>query len=133
MFQRYRDARAVKRYYPNMKVEPTRNAVTTLAHPPNLDMVKAYMTCLEKQADPTFPAAWPRHGPKLRPQTGTPCDWLSLDATSDEGCVATILWYYDALMMAEMAAGIGRKDDAEAYGELATGIQAAWQARMEFI
>jgi alpha-L-rhamnosidase len=52
-------------------------------------------------------------------------DWLSVGAHTPRDVLATAYWAYDAKLMAEMGAAIGR--DVERYERLGAGIVAAWQ------
>ena len=45
-------------------------------------------------------------------------DWLSYNAPTPDGVLATAFWAWDAKLMAQMARIIGRKDDALAYDAL---------------
>jgi alpha-L-rhamnosidase len=55
-------------------------------------------------------------------------DWLSVGEQTPREVLATAYWAYDALLMSEMADELGRRDRAEHYGRLRTGICAAFNA-----
>ncbi|MBI4514520.1 MAG: family 78 glycoside hydrolase catalytic domain [Deltaproteobacteria bacterium] len=58
-------------------------------------------------------------------------DAISLAVASDHGALATAYLYRSASELAQMAAVLGRRADAERYGRLAESARAAWQR--EFI
>jgi len=53
-------------------------------------------------------------------------DWLSVGAHTPRDVLATAYWAYDAQLMAEMAAALGREDRVEHYERLRSGIVAAF-------
>lgn len=54
-------------------------------------------------------------------------DWLAPDATTKNELISTGLWGMTANMMSQMAAAIGKTEDAEKYLELREKIKAAFQ------
>jgi alpha-L-rhamnosidase len=55
-------------------------------------------------------------------------DWLHLDDPSNQGVIGTAIWAEDVRMMAEMAAAIGRSDEAAEYAELYQDVRRAFTA-----
>ncbi|HYF51795.1 MAG TPA: alpha-L-rhamnosidase C-terminal domain-containing protein, partial [Planctomycetota bacterium] len=53
-------------------------------------------------------------------------DWLSINADTPKEVLATAFWAFDADLMAQMAAAIGRKEDAAKYRELFKNIKDAF-------
>lgn len=56
-------------------------------------------------------------------------DWLSISDDTPKYLLATAFWAYDARCMAEMAAAVGRTEEAETYGSLFRNIRTAFQER----
>ncbi len=54
-------------------------------------------------------------------------DWLSIKADTPKDLLATAYWAYDAKLLAEMAAAIGRDSDAVKYENLFNDVRAAFQ------
>ncbi len=54
-------------------------------------------------------------------------DWLSIKASTPKDLLATAYWAYDAKLMAEMAAVIGRDSDVNKYTKLFEDVRAAFQ------
>lgn len=53
-------------------------------------------------------------------------DWLSLGSETPQDLIATAFYAYDADLMAEMAAAINRRDDAQKYKQLCNNIKRAF-------
>jgi alpha-L-rhamnosidase len=66
----------------------------------------------------------------IRPNEGFG-DWVSLNADTPKDLLGTAYFAYDALLMSEMAGGIGRDAEAKRYAKLYEEIRAAFQR--EFI
>jgi alpha-L-rhamnosidase len=66
----------------------------------------------------------------IRPNEGFG-DWVSLNADTPKDLLGTAYFAYDALLMADMARGIGREADAQRYQKLYEDIRTAFQK--EFI
>ena len=56
-------------------------------------------------------------------------DWLSIGGTTPDSLIATLYYGYDAKLMAEMAAAIGKSKDAEKFSALHDSVQAAFVRR----
>ncbi|MGB7159778.1 MAG: family 78 glycoside hydrolase catalytic domain, partial [Tepidisphaeraceae bacterium] len=54
-------------------------------------------------------------------------DWLNLDNKTKPQVIGTAYYHYDARLMSEMAAAIGKTEDAQRYAKLAGEIKAAFQ------
>ena len=66
--------------------------------------------------------------PGLLDNVGPLGDWLATDMSTDNPLLWNSIYYFDATIMAEMAAAIGRSDDAAAYTALADEIRKNWNA-----
>ena len=66
--------------------------------------------------------------PGLLDNVGPLGDWLATDKSTDNPLLWNSIYYFDATIMAEMAAAIGRSDDAAAYTALADEIRKNWNA-----
>ena len=53
-------------------------------------------------------------------------DWLATDMSTDNPLLWNCFYYFDCAVMAEMAAVIGKTDDAAAYAALAEEVKANW-------
>ncbi len=53
-------------------------------------------------------------------------DWLAIGSKTSKDLIATAYWAYDATLMQQMAAVLGRKDDADRYQQLFEKIRAAF-------
>lgn len=72
-----------------------------------------------------------RHNPDLlwkHRRTNDFGDWLSIEADTNRELIGTAYWAYDARLMGEMAAAIGRDADAARYNTLHAEIAAAFCA-----
>lgn len=56
-------------------------------------------------------------------------DWMNVNQPTASDLIATAYFAYDASLMAQMAAAIGRDDDAAGYRDLFARIASAWSAR----
>jgi alpha-L-rhamnosidase len=54
-------------------------------------------------------------------------DWVAIGSQTSKDMIATAYWAYDATLMKQMAAAVGRIEDAEKYGRLFDQIRAAFQ------
>ncbi|MGG7507243.1 family 78 glycoside hydrolase catalytic domain [Plantibacter sp. YIM 135249] len=68
-------------------------------------------------------------GPSLIRTSGGYGDWLHLDDPTDGGLLGTAYYAYIANQMSEMAAAVGKKDDAAHYADLAKRVAAAFAAK----
>lgn len=59
-------------------------------------------------------------------------DWLSINADTPRDLIGTAFYAYDARLMSQIAAVLGRSEDAERYSKLFEDIKAAYQARYLF-
>ncbi|WP_205650204.1 family 78 glycoside hydrolase catalytic domain [Actinoplanes solisilvae] len=64
----------------------------------------------------------------LRPNAGPYLDWLNLDDPTPAGVIGTAYAAYSTRLFAEMAAALGRTDDATKYGNRATAVTGAFAA-----
>jgi alpha-L-rhamnosidase len=56
-------------------------------------------------------------------------DWLSINADTPRDLIGTAFYAYDARLMAQIAAVLGKTEDATRYGKLFEDVKAAYQAR----
>src|SRR5260221_4422247 len=56
-------------------------------------------------------------------------DWLSINATTPRDLIGTAFLAYDASLMAQIAAVLGKRAEAKKYRDLFTNVKAAFQAR----
>jgi alpha-L-rhamnosidase len=54
-------------------------------------------------------------------------DWVAIGSQTSKDMIATAYWAYDATLMKQMAAAVGKTEDAEKYGQLFEKIRAAFQ------
>lgn len=64
--------------------------------------------------------------PGLLDNVGPLGDWLATDMSTDNPLLWNAIYYFDACIMAEMAAATGKTDDAAAYAALAEEIRKNW-------
>ncbi|MBZ0299969.1 MAG: glycoside hydrolase family 78 protein [Anaerolineae bacterium] len=56
-------------------------------------------------------------------------DWLSINADTPRDLIGTAFWAYDTSLMAQIAAVLGRDDDADHYRRLRTNVKQAFMDR----
>jgi alpha-L-rhamnosidase len=54
-------------------------------------------------------------------------DWVAIGSQTPKDMIATAYWAYDATLMKQMAAALGKSDEAEKYGQLYDKVRAAFQ------
>jgi alpha-L-rhamnosidase len=54
-------------------------------------------------------------------------DWVAVGSQTSKDMIATAYWAYDATLMKQMAAALGKSDEAEKYGQLFDKVRAAFQ------
>jgi len=67
--------------------------------------------------------------PGLLDNVGPLGDWLATDMSTDNPLLWNTFYYFDAKVMSEMAAVIGKDEDAKAYAELAEEVKKNWNER----
>ncbi|TIH36624.1 family 78 glycoside hydrolase catalytic domain [Subtercola vilae] len=68
-------------------------------------------------------------GSSLIRNSGGYADWLNLDDPTDSGLLGTAYYSYISGLMSQMAAAIGKTDDAAHYADLAARVKAAFGAK----
>jgi len=100
MWRAYGDTRVIERCWPHMA---------------------GWLAWQERDADANFIR---RHDPKRHQVFG---DWLSIDAETHRDLIMTAFFAYDAALMAQMAAAVGKEGDAASYARLSQKIAAAFR------
>jgi alpha-L-rhamnosidase len=54
-------------------------------------------------------------------------DWVAIGSQTSKDMIATVYWAYDAMLMKQMAAALGKNDEAKKYAQLFDNVRSAFQ------